>query len=151
MVLRAGGRTVGSDRGRRPTRLTIGCSGFCTFHGSCGPSHDKPTRFLHEGTRLDSCMRAPCPHAGIHLFSYGKAHRSRKRCKTLNTRLSGASAADLDRSPRCDRQLSKPIHDLSILCWDLKALPTHHLPWAGFGLRQSHCSLAHISAVSKST
>ena len=51
-------------------------------------------------------------------------------------RLSSASAGDLDRSPRCDRQLSKPIDDLSILCWDLKALPTHHLPWAGFGLRQ---------------
>ena len=25
-----------------------------------------------------------------------------------------------------------------MLCWDLKALPTHHLPWAGFGLRQPH-------------
>ena len=74
--------------------------------------------------------------ARIDFFSYGKAHRSRKRCKTLNTRLSGASAGDLDRSTRCDRQLSKPIHDLSILCWYLKALPTHHLPWAGFGLGQ---------------
>ena len=40
-------------------------------------------------------------------------------------RLSSASAGDLDRSTRCDRQLSKPIHDLSILCWNLKALPTH--------------------------
>ena len=61
-----------------------------------------------------------------------------KCAKPPYARLSGASAGDLDRSPRCDRQLSKPIHDLSILCWDLKALPTHHLPWAGFGLRQPH-------------
>ena len=63
--------------------------------------------------------------------------------KAPYARLSGASAGDLDRSPRCDRQLplkkkTKPIHDLSILCWDLKALSTYHLPWAGFGLRQAH-------------
>ena len=31
-----------------------------------------------------------------------------------------------------------PSDDLPILCWDLEALPTHHLPWAGFGLRQPH-------------
>ena len=40
--------------------------------------------------------------------------------------------------PRLEVDLSKPIHDLSILCWDLKALPTHHLPFAGFGFRQPH-------------
>ena len=60
------------------------------------------------------------------------------RAKPPYARLSSASAGDLDRSPRCDRQLSKPIDDLSILCWDLKAQPNHHLPWAGFGLRQPH-------------
>ena len=28
----------------------------------------------------------------------------------------------------------------TVLCWDLvlEALPTHRLPWAGFGLRQPH-------------
>ena len=31
-----------------------------------------------------------------------------------------------------------PSEDLPILCWDLEALPTHHLPWAGFGFRQPH-------------
>ena len=37
-----------------------------------------------------------------------------------------------------DRKLGNPSDDISILCWDLEALPTHHLPWAGFGFRQSH-------------
>ena len=55
-----------------------------------------------------------------------------KFAKPPYAQLSSASAGDLDRSPRCDRQLSKPIYDLSILCWDLKALPTHHAPSTTF-------------------
>ena len=42
------------------------------------------------------------------------------------------------RSTRRGHQLSKPSDDLSMLCLDLKALPTRHLPWAGLGLGQPH-------------
>ena len=53
-------------------------------------------------------------------------------------RFSHSTADDRDQGPRRDRKLGNPSDDLSILCWDLEALPTHHLPWAGFGLRQPH-------------
>ena len=65
--------------------------------------------------------------------------RSRcERAKDAYARFSSSTADDHDSGSRRDRKLGNPSDDLPILCWDLEALPTHHLPWAGFGLRRPH-------------
>ena len=59
-------------------------------------------------------------------------------CKTSVRGKVNPSADDLKIGPRRDRQLQNPSDDLPRLCWDLKALPTHHLPWAEFNLGHPH-------------
>ena len=71
-------------------------------------------------------------------LSHGYAWCSLEVRKTSVPAFVNPTADDLKIGPRRDRQLQNPDNDLPILCWDLKALPTHHLPWAGFSLGQSH-------------
>ena len=86
----------------------------------------------------DSCTRARRPRARIAFACDAGAVHGRERGITLNAHFWRTSAGDPDRGPRRDRQLGNLSDDLSILCWYLEALPTHHLPWAGFGLGQPH-------------
>ena len=129
LVFRAGGLSECSDARSAPVERCAYEMGFVPFTAPVG---------LPVIEKVDSCTRAPCPRARIHSVCRKIALLRRGRYKTRNARFSRSTADDHDSGSRRDRKLGNPSDDLSILCWGLEALPTHHLPWAGFGLRQPH-------------
>ena len=99
------------------------------------------------------CARTICTHH-MHAGAYGACRqlfRSSQLCPVLSRSVHNLSrtrtarrAPIAHRSPRRGHQLSKLSDDLSMLCGDPKVLPTNHLPWAGFGLRQPHCPTVNV-------
>ena len=126
---RAFGLAAGPDRGRRPSGLRIAHLHRGKLPELHGDSHAIKTKSPHAET---------CCACGDLVFiawlSPDLAVNAPRPSRTRSTR----RAPIARRSTRRGHQLPKPSDDLSMLCLDLKALPTHHLPWAGFGLGQPH-------------
>ena len=125
----AGGLTTCSDARSAPVERYARGIPLCNFLSSRAISMRKET---NSGT----------PHmplrAAICFFSHSYRPGAQEVAQGCVRAFVNPTADDLKIGPRRDRKLGDPSDDLPILCWDLEALPTHHLPWAGFGLGQPH-------------
>ena len=132
MVLRAGGRTAGSDRGRRPTRLTIGRTEVLRVH--------RENLLINYRKKVDKRTQGYVVRALIYSDRHSYRPLALWTCKTYLARapLDGRRSRVGALGEATSSQNQVMTYPCYVMILKPSPVPTHHLPWAGFGLRQPH-------------
>ena len=132
LVLRAGGLTECSDARPAPIRHRAVCVRDRLF--------TLPERTAHSYGNMNSWGHSPyapeCPQLFKLSYLMPVISGSVNNLRMCDSHARRPTTTIWARGEI--ESFGNPSDDLPILCWDLEALPTHHLPWARFGLRQPH-------------